>query len=121
MLGWISVLMPDERVTAINQLLQIRIEAGRDDYVAVWIVQVAHHLADRAARRVLPGRPVHPTKPPPMSLEPVLRFLHIAGVTLWVFGLPYQPRLLLGLAAASLVLGPLLAVLPTCAPCCKSA
>jgi hypothetical protein len=36
----------------------------------------------------------------------------MAGVTLWVFGLPYQPRLLLGLAAVSLVLGPLLAVLP---------
>ena len=36
----------------------------------------------------------------------------MAGVTLWVFGWPYQPRLLLGLAAASLVLGPLLAVLP---------
>ncbi|UVM17568.1 DUF3325 domain-containing protein [Pseudomonas sp. B21-023] len=35
----------------------------------------------------------------------------MAGVTLWVFGLPYVPRLLLGLAAASLVLGPLLAVL----------
>lgn len=35
----------------------------------------------------------------------------MAGVTLWVFGLPYQPRLLVGLAAASLVLGPLLAVL----------
>ncbi|MDH0646625.1 DUF3325 domain-containing protein [Pseudomonas sp. GD03858] len=35
----------------------------------------------------------------------------MAGVTLWVFALPYQPRLLLGLAAASLVLGPLLAVL----------
>jgi len=34
----------------------------------------------------------------------------MAGVTLWVFGLPYQPRLLLGLAAASGVLGPLLAV-----------
>lgn len=34
----------------------------------------------------------------------------MAGVTLWVFGLPYQPRLLLGLAALSLVLGPLLAV-----------
>ncbi|WJD69507.1 DUF3325 domain-containing protein [Pseudomonas asiatica] len=34
----------------------------------------------------------------------------MAGVTLWVFGLPYQPRLLLGLAAASVVLGPLLAV-----------
>lgn len=35
----------------------------------------------------------------------------MAGVALWVFGLPYQPRLLLGLAAASLVLGPALAVL----------
>ncbi|MNG74415.1 hypothetical protein D3C76_1024090 [compost metagenome] len=35
----------------------------------------------------------------------------MAGVTLWVFALPYRPRLLLGLAAASLVLGPLLAVL----------
>ena len=35
----------------------------------------------------------------------------MAGVTLWVFGLPYQPRLLLGLAAASVVLGPLLAVI----------
>lgn len=35
----------------------------------------------------------------------------MAGVTLWVFVLPYQPRLLLCLAAASLVLGPLLAVL----------
>lgn len=35
----------------------------------------------------------------------------MAGVTLWVFGLPYQPRLLLGAALASLVLGPLLAVL----------
>lgn len=34
----------------------------------------------------------------------------MAGVALWVFGLPYQPRLLLGLAAASLVLGPVLAV-----------
>ena len=34
----------------------------------------------------------------------------MAGVTLWVFGLPYQPRLLLSLAAASVVLGPLLAV-----------
>ncbi|MFK0313526.1 DUF3325 domain-containing protein [Pseudomonas sp. NPDC090233] len=34
----------------------------------------------------------------------------MAGVTLWVFGLPYQPRLLLGLAAVSLVVGPLLAV-----------
>lgn len=34
----------------------------------------------------------------------------MAGVTVWVFGLPYQPRLLLGLAAASVVLGPLLAV-----------
>ncbi|MHC6224089.1 DUF3325 domain-containing protein [Pseudomonas sp. X10] len=36
----------------------------------------------------------------------------MAGVTLWVFLLPYQPRLLLGLAAASLLLGPLLALLP---------
>ncbi|MGE8321732.1 MAG: DUF3325 domain-containing protein [Pseudomonas sp.] len=36
--------------------------------------------------------------------------LLMAGVTLWVFGLPYQPRLLLGLAAISVVLGPLLAV-----------
>ncbi|WP_144171069.1 DUF3325 domain-containing protein [Pseudomonas sp. Kh13] len=34
----------------------------------------------------------------------------MAGVTLWVFGLPYQPRLLLGLATVSVVLGPLLAV-----------
>ncbi|WDY58820.1 DUF3325 domain-containing protein [Pseudomonas sp. PSKL.D1] len=34
----------------------------------------------------------------------------MAGVTLWVFGLPYQPRLLLGLAAVSLVLGPLFAI-----------
>jgi len=34
----------------------------------------------------------------------------MAGVTVWVFGLPYQPRLLLGLAAASMVIGPLLAV-----------
>jgi hypothetical protein len=39
----------------------------------------------------------------------------MAGVTLWVFGLPYQPRLLVGLAAASLVLG-------RCWPCwrCKA-
>ncbi|MBV4543279.1 DUF3325 domain-containing protein [Pseudomonas vlassakiae] len=36
--------------------------------------------------------------------------LLMAGVTLWVFGLPYMPRALLGLATASLVLGPLLAV-----------
>ncbi|MFJ4348779.1 DUF3325 domain-containing protein [Pseudomonas sp. NPDC089401] len=36
----------------------------------------------------------------------------MAGVTLWVFGLPYQPRLLLGLAVLSVLLGPLLAVLP---------
>ncbi|MGH8484823.1 MAG: DUF3325 domain-containing protein [Pseudomonas sp.] len=36
----------------------------------------------------------------------------MAGVTLWVFLLPYQPRLLLGLAALSLVLGPVLALLP---------
>ncbi|QVM90592.1 DUF3325 domain-containing protein [Pseudomonas entomophila] len=35
----------------------------------------------------------------------------MAGVTVWVFGLPYQPRLLLGLAAASLLLGPVLALL----------
>ncbi|MEX0292022.1 DUF3325 domain-containing protein [Pseudomonas putida] len=34
----------------------------------------------------------------------------MAGVTLWVFALPYQPRLLLGLAATSLVLGPLLVI-----------
>jgi hypothetical protein len=36
--------------------------------------------------------------------------LVMAAGTLWVFGLPYQPRLLLGLAAASVVVGPLLAV-----------
>jgi hypothetical protein len=36
----------------------------------------------------------------------------MAGVTVWVFLLPYQPRLLLGLAAASLLLGPVLAALP---------
>jgi hypothetical protein len=35
----------------------------------------------------------------------------MAGGTLWVFGLPYQPRLLLGAAALSLILGPLLALL----------
>lgn len=34
----------------------------------------------------------------------------MAGVTLWVFGLPYQPRLLLGAAAVSLILGPMLAL-----------
>ncbi|WP_296264542.1 DUF3325 domain-containing protein [Pseudomonas sp. UBA6562] len=34
----------------------------------------------------------------------------MAGVAAWVFVLPYRPRLLLGLAAASAVLGPLLAV-----------
>ncbi|WP_433885293.1 DUF3325 domain-containing protein [Pseudomonas vranovensis] len=34
----------------------------------------------------------------------------MAGVTLWVFLLPYQPRLLLGLAAASVVLAPLTAL-----------
>ncbi|MGY4525717.1 DUF3325 domain-containing protein [Pseudomonas sp. UBA4617] len=34
----------------------------------------------------------------------------MAGATVWVFGLPYLPRLLLGLAAASMVLGPLLVV-----------
>lgn len=32
----------------------------------------------------------------------------MAGATVWVFGLPYLPRLLLGLAAVSVVLGPLL-------------
>ncbi len=36
--------------------------------------------------------------------------LLMAGLTLWVFGLPYLPRVLLGLAGASLVLAPLLAV-----------
>ncbi|MDD2049066.1 DUF3325 domain-containing protein [Pseudomonas putida] len=36
----------------------------------------------------------------------------MAGVTLWVFLLPYQPRLLLGLLGFSLVLGPVLAILP---------
>ncbi|WP_312934106.1 DUF3325 domain-containing protein [Pseudomonas sp.] len=35
----------------------------------------------------------------------------MAGVTVWVFVLPYQPRVLLGLAALSAVLGPLLAML----------
>ncbi|MBA1202533.1 DUF3325 domain-containing protein [Pseudomonas capeferrum] len=35
----------------------------------------------------------------------------MAGVTLWVFLLPYRPRLLLALAAVSVVLGPVLAVL----------
>ncbi|MEG0860960.1 MAG: DUF3325 domain-containing protein [Pseudomonas sp.] len=35
----------------------------------------------------------------------------MAGVTLWVFLLPYQPRLLLGLVGLSLVLGPVLAML----------
>lgn len=34
----------------------------------------------------------------------------MAVATVWVFGLPYQPRLLLCLAAASVVLGPLLVV-----------
>jgi len=34
----------------------------------------------------------------------------MAGATVWVFGLPYLPRLLLGLAAVSVVLGPLLVV-----------
>ncbi|WP_028696564.1 DUF3325 domain-containing protein [Pseudomonas cremoricolorata] len=34
--------------------------------------------------------------------------LLMAGVTLWVFMLPYRPRWLLGLAAVSVVLGPLL-------------
>ncbi|MGV2834596.1 DUF3325 domain-containing protein, partial [Pseudomonas shirazensis] len=37
--------------------------------------------------------------------------LVMAGLTLWVFGLPYQPRLLLGLALVSVLLGPVLAVL----------
>ncbi|MGG5291487.1 DUF3325 domain-containing protein [Pseudomonas shirazensis] len=36
--------------------------------------------------------------------------LVMAGLTLWVFGLPYQPRLLFGLALVSVVLGPVLAV-----------
>lgn len=36
----------------------------------------------------------------------------MAGVTLWVFLLPYKPRLLLGLVGLSLVLGPVMAVLP---------
>ncbi|WP_422417575.1 DUF3325 domain-containing protein [Pseudomonas sp. GZD-222] len=36
----------------------------------------------------------------------------MAGVTLWVFLLPYKPRLLLGLLGLSLVLGPVLAILP---------
>lgn len=36
----------------------------------------------------------------------------MAGVTLWVFLLPYQPRLLLGLLGLSLVLGPVLLILP---------
>lgn len=35
----------------------------------------------------------------------------MAGVTVWVFLLPYQPRLLLALAAASVVTGPVLAIL----------
>ncbi|KDN97376.1 DUF3325 domain-containing protein [Pseudomonas donghuensis] len=34
----------------------------------------------------------------------------MAGVTLWVFLLPYQPRLLLSLATASVVLAPLTAM-----------
>lgn len=34
----------------------------------------------------------------------------MAGVTLWVFVLPYQPRLLLKLAAVSVLMGPLLAL-----------
>jgi magnesium-transporting ATPase (P-type) len=36
----------------------------------------------------------------------------MAGLLIWVFGLPYQPRALLGLAAVSLVLGPVLALWP---------
>lgn len=35
----------------------------------------------------------------------------MAGVTLWVFGLAYLPRLLVGLAAVSALLGPLLVLL----------
>ncbi|MBF8781805.1 DUF3325 domain-containing protein [Pseudomonas fulva] len=35
----------------------------------------------------------------------------MASVTLWVFGLPYQPRLLLGLAATSWLAGSLLVLL----------
>lgn len=34
----------------------------------------------------------------------------MAAVTVWVFALPYQPRLLLGLAAGSVLLGPVLAL-----------
>ena len=34
----------------------------------------------------------------------------MAGLLLWVFGVPYWPRALLGLAAASVMLAPLLAV-----------
>ncbi|PSS56529.1 DUF3325 domain-containing protein [Pseudomonas sp. BBP2017] len=36
----------------------------------------------------------------------------MAGVTLWVFLLPFRPRLLLRLVGLSLVLGPVLAMLP---------
>ena len=36
----------------------------------------------------------------------------MAVLLVWVFGLPYQPRLLLALALASLVLGPVLALWP---------
>ncbi|TDF86587.1 DUF3325 domain-containing protein [Pseudomonas sp. H9] len=36
----------------------------------------------------------------------------MAGGTLWVFLLPYQPRLLLGLLGLSLVLGPVMLILP---------
>ncbi|WP_438281274.1 DUF3325 domain-containing protein [Pseudomonas alabamensis] len=36
----------------------------------------------------------------------------MAGLLVWVFGLPYQPRLLLGLAVVSVVLGPVLALWP---------
>lgn len=35
----------------------------------------------------------------------------MAGLTLWVFGLAYLPRLLVGLAAVSALLGPLLVLL----------
>ncbi|PWB35471.1 DUF3325 domain-containing protein [Pseudomonas sp. SDI] len=34
----------------------------------------------------------------------------MAGLCLWVFVLPYRPRLMLGLAAASLLFGPLAAL-----------
>ena len=40
----------------------------------------------------------------------LIGYLVFSALTLWVFGLPYQPRLLLSLAAASLVLAPVVAV-----------